>query len=272
MTILTDRNALQLHRKRAFKKPVDFLQIAAADEVQERLEEVNRSFKTAAIVTGWPSIWSGRMAGVMIPDDEVLPLEPAQHDLVVHAMSLHWANDIVGQLVQCRRALKPDGLFMGTLLGGQTLHELRSALAEAEVAVKGGLSPRVAPMGEVRDLGGLLQRAGFTLPVADVTTLTVSYQNALNLMQELRGMGEANALNARQKTLTQRQILLKAAEIYENSFGTDDGRIPATFEIITLTGWAPSSDQPQPLRPGSASERLANALGATEIPLKRSND
>jgi SAM-dependent methyltransferase len=272
MTTLTDRTALELNRKRALKMPVDYLQVAAADEVQERLEEVNRSFTAPAVVTGWPSIWSDRIAGPIVTDGETLPLEPTQHDLVIHAMSLHWANDIVGQLVQCRRALKPDGLFIGTFLGGQTLHELRSALAEAEVAIQGGLSPRVAPMGEVRDLGGLLQRAGFALPVADVTTLTVSYKSPLHLMQELRSMGESNALTGRQKTFTRRQVLLKAAEVYEQSYGTDDGRIPATFDIITLTGWAPSSDQPQPLRPGSASERLASALGATEVPLKRSND
>lgn len=270
MMTLTDRSILDLHRKRAMAAPVDFLQVAAADEVQERLQEINRPFTEPVIVSGWPDIWVNRVAGPTIRDDETLSLEPQSHDLIIHAMSLHWANDIVGQLVQCRRALRPDGLFMGTFLGGQTLHELRSAMAEAEVAITGGLSPRIAPMGEVRDLGGLLQRAGFALPVADVTTLTVSYQNLLHLMHDLRGMGESNALSARQKTFTSPRLFQKAAEVYEQTFGTADGRITATFDLITLTGWSPSSDQQQPLRPGSASERLANALGATEVPLKRS--
>jgi len=269
MAQLTDPNALNLHRARARKAPVDFLQIAAADEVQERLLEVNRPFTTPAVVSGWPEIWVDRIDGPKVADDDVLALDQSAHDLVIHALSLHWANDIVGQLVQCRRALKPDGLFIGTMFGGQTLHELRSALAEAEVQLTGGLSPRIAPMGEVRDLGGLLQRAGFALPVADMTPLTVSYETPLHLMRELRLMGEGNALTTRRKAFTSKALFMKAAEIYTDTFGAN-GRVPATFEIVTLTGWAPSSDQPQPLRPGSAQTRLADALKTAEQKLSRS--
>ena len=272
MNQLTDLDALNLHRARAKRAPVDFLQVAAADEVQERLIEVNRSFTSPAIVTGWPEVWTNRLNAKIIPDTEVLDLEEGTHDLVIHALSAHWSNDIVGQLVQCRRALKPDGLLIATLFGGQTLHELRSALAEAETELRGGLSPRVAPMAEVRDLGGLLQRAGFALPVADVTPLTVSYENPLRLMHELRAMGEANALSARQKTFTGKSVLLRAVEIYMETYSDEAGRIPATFDVITLTGWAPSANQPQPLRPGSATNRLADALNTAEHKLKRSEN
>jgi SAM-dependent methyltransferase len=202
----------------------------------------------------------------MVPEAEVLDLTVGAHDLVVHALSLHWANDLVGQLVQARRALRPDGLFLGVLFGGRTLHELRAALAEAEAAVTGGLSPRVVPMAEIRDLGGLLQRAGFALPVADSRTLTVTYETALHLMRDLRAMGEANAMAARTRKPLRRAILDKAASLYRSNFSRG-GRIVATFEMIFLTGWAPDASQPKPLRPGSAVKRLADALGADERPL-----
>jgi len=217
-------------------------------------------------VSGFPAVWPDSPA---VADDEVLALHEGAHDLVVHAMALHWANDPVGQLVQCRRALQPDGLFLGLLPGGQTLHELRAALAEAEAEVTGGLSPRVLPMGEIRDLGALLQRAGFALPVADSFTKTVLYRDALHLMADLRAMGEANALAARLRHPTRRAVLLRAAGIYAERFGRPDGRIPATFEIICLTGWAPHDSQQKPLRPGSAAARLAEALNAAERPLPR---
>jgi len=178
---------------------------------------------------------------------------------------LHWADDPVGQLVQCRRALRPDGLFIGALLGGQTLNELRSALAEAEVAATGGLSPRVLPMGEIRDLGALLGRAGFALPVADASTTTVSYTDATALMHDLRAMGEANALADRNRSTPPRDMFSRLNRDYFANFAQADWRIPATFEAITLTGWAPSADQPQPLRPGSAQTRLAQALGTEEF-------
>jgi SAM-dependent methyltransferase len=249
-----------------------FLQEHAADEIHERLIEVNRTFTSIAIVTGFPDFWAARYPdATIVSDEETLGLESGSYDLLLHTMCLHWANDPVGQLVQSRHALKPDGLLLCTFLGGQTLHELRASLAEAEANVTGGLSPRVAPMGEIRDLGALLQRAGFALPVADSTPLTASYVNAFHLMHDLRKMGENNALSQRVKHATRRNVLTEAASIYADNFRNDDNRVDATFEIITLTGWAPAENQPQPLRPGSAKTRLADALGAKETPLNRSN-
>ena len=207
----------------------------------------------------------------MIGDEDVLGLTLGQSDLVIHALCLHWANDPVGQLVQCRQALQADGLFLGVLFGGQTLHELRVCLAEAEALVTGGLSPRVLPMGEIRDLGALLQRAGFALPVADSFTKTVHYRDALHLMRDLRHMGEGNALAARLRTLTARRVFDRAAEIYREQFSEPNGDIRATFEIICLTGWAPHESQQKPLRPGSASQRLADALKTAEMPLPNSH-
>ncbi|WP_413785638.1 methyltransferase domain-containing protein [Cognatiyoonia sp. IB215182] len=272
MPQITDRAALLRNRSRAEPDAL-FLQEHAADALQERLNEVNRTFKSIAIATGFPDFWHARFPdATIVADDEMLDLQPQAHDLVLHAMCLHWANDPVGQLVQSRHALKPDGLLLCTFLGGQTLHELRTSLAEAEAEVTGGLSPRIAPMGEIRDLGGLLQRAGFAMPVADSDALNVSYANAFHLMHDLRKMGENNALTQRIKHTTRRAILIKASQIYAAHFRNADNRVDATFEIITLTGWAPSDTQQQPLRPGSAQTRLADALGTIETPLNRSND
>lgn len=266
---LTDRQALTRNRTRALKDPALFLHETALDELEDRLTMVNRSFTKPAIVSPFVQLWQNRYPqAVVIPDDDILALEPGAHDLVIHAMALHWADDPVGQLIQCRHALRPDGLCLVITLGGQTLHELRSALGQAEIEITGGLSPRVAPMGEIRDLGGLLQRAGLTLPVADAAPLTVSYESALHLMRDLRAMGETNALEGRLRHITRRDVLLRAVQIYAESFGTDDGRVPATFEMITLTGWSYDASQPQPLRPGSATQSLADALGTQETPLK----
>lgn len=264
---LTDLAALRRFRERAtsMTDPAMFLQHAAAAEVQERLTLVNRRFTSPAVVTGFPQVWDGFEAAKLVPDEEVLDLSEGAHDLVIHALSLHWANDPVGQMVQARRALKPDGLFLAVLFGGQTLAELRAVLAEAEVAATGGLSPRVAPMAEIRDVGALLQRAGFALPVADSVTQTVTYASALHLMRDLRAMGETNALAARNRQPLRRGILAEANRIYQEEFA-DGERIRATFEMIFLTGWSPSADQPKPLRPGSATTRLADALGTEEAP------
>jgi SAM-dependent methyltransferase len=203
----------------------------------------------------------------IVPDDAMLALEPGAYDLVLHVMALHWANDPVGQMIQCQRALKPDGLFIAALLGGQTLHELRACLAEAEAAVTGGLSPRVLPMAEIRDLGGLLQRAGFALPVADGYARKVHYRDAFHLMHDLRAMGESNALAARLRQPTRRAVFTEAATRYAQSYSVPGDRIAATFEMIFLTGWAPHDSQQKPLRPGSAAKRLADALNAPEIVL-----
>ena len=268
--VLTDINALRRFRARALRsdQPAFFLQEEAFAEIHERLNEVNRSFTNPAIVTPFPQIWQKLLPNAkIVPDDEVLALEPAAHDLVIHAMSLHWANDPVGQLIQCNRALKPDGLFLGVCFGGETLAELRIALAEAEVAITGGLSPRIAPMGEIRELGALLQRAGFAMPVADTAKKTVTYANLSGLVTDLRLMGENNALAQRRKVFAPRALFTKASEIYADTFKADGGRISASFELIFLTGWAPDESQPKPLRPGSASARLADALNTAEKPL-----
>ncbi|MGB0499130.1 MAG: SAM-dependent methyltransferase [Rubricella sp.] len=240
---------------------------AAASEVKERLTEVNRTFTAPAIVgplaDRWME-WLGLSGARPVLDDEVLDLGVEAHDLVISALCLHGANDPVGQLVQMRRALRPDGLLIAPLFGGETLSELRQALTEAEVAVTGGLAPRVHPMGEIRDLGALLQRAGFALPVADSATFTLTYRDIVHLMHDLRAMGEANVLAARHRGGMRRSVLGQAAALYAERFPAEGGRIAATFEIVTLTGWAPAETQQKPLRPGSAAMRLADALGTEE--------
>jgi SAM-dependent methyltransferase len=202
-------------------------------------------------------------AGCCIQGDaEAVPLKDEAVDLVVSALGLQLVNDLPGALIQIRRALKSDGLFLGAMLGGATLTELRQCLLEAETACEGGASPRVAPFADVKDLGGLLQRAGFALPVADTDVVTVTYASPLHLMRDLRGMGATNPLVQRRRTFMRRQTLQRACEIYQARYANPDGRIKATFEIITLTGWAPHPDQPKPLKPGSATTRLSDALKA----------
>lgn len=266
---LTDRAALNRNRRRACASPVVFLHDAASVEIEDRLSLVNKTFTDIAIVTGAPCPWQSAFPSArIVPDDDVLDLPEGKFDLVIHAMCLHWANDPVGQMFQARRALRPDGLFLAVLLGGETLHELRACLGQAEVDMLGGLSPRVAPMGEIRDLGALLQRAGFALPVADSLPLNVSYASPMHLMQELRNMGEANALAGRLRSMTRKTLMLRACALYQDRFALPDNRVSATFELIFLTGWAPDESQQQPMRPGSASARLADALGTFEKPLK----
>lgn len=271
MNSLTDRAALIRNRRRANRagKPAVFLHEAARDEIKDRLELVNKTFNDVAIVSGFPDFWQTAFPqATCVADDETLALEPQSFDLVIHAMCLHWANDPVGQMIQVRRALRPDGLFLAAMFGGETLHELRASFAQAESDLYGGLSPRIAPMAEIRDLGALLQRAGFALPVADSLPLNVSYTSSRHLIHDLRAMGENNALANRRRQGAQKRLITRAGDIYKDRFGDDQGRIPATFEIIFLTGWAPDASQPKPLRPGSASARLADALGSTELPLK----
>ena len=197
---------------------------------------------------------------VFVCDEEVLPLASQSLDLIVSALSLHLVNDLPGTLMQIRRALKPDGLFLAAMLGGRSLEQLRAAFAEAEIAQTGGLSPRVAPFADVRDLGQLLQRAGFALPVADSEVLTVTYPSLLELMAELRCMGASNVLTDRRKIPLRRAVLRAAAETYQRDFASAGGKVEATFDIVTLTGWAPHGSQQQPLRPGSAKASLAAAV------------
>lgn len=266
---LTDRHALIRQRARARAAGLaGFLHDELRAEIEERLKEVNRSFTAPAVVTGHPELWADLMPGArVVPDDPVLDLAPGAHDLVIHALCLHWADDPVGQVIQCARALRPDGLLLAALFGGRTLNELRAALAEAEVAETGGLSPRVLPMADIRELGGLLGRAGLALPVADSLVRRVLYRDAWHLMADLRAMGEGNALDGRLRHPTRRAVLRGAAERYAEAFATPEGRIPATFETVVLTGWRPHDSQQKPLRPGSAAARLADALGTAETPL-----
>ena len=195
----------------------------------------------------------------IVCDQEALPFAPQSLDLVLSALTLQFANDLPGALLQIRQALKPDGLFLGAMLGGRTLAELRAAFSAAEIETTGGISPRVAPFADVRDLGQLMQRAGFALPVADAEVLRVTYPSPLALMRELKAMGASNMLTERRRTPLRRETLALASALYERDYGVD-GRIAATFEIITLTGWAPHASQQQPLRPGSARASLAKAL------------
>lgn len=264
---ITDAHALALHRARA-DADATFLHETAADEIQDRLKLVNKSFKRIALVTDHADFWQQIFPQAQCFEmTEVLPFETAHFDLILHVMALHWANDPVGQLIQCRRALMPDGLFLSVSFGGETLHELRACLGQAEAAVTGGMSPRVAPMADLRDMGGLLQRGGFALPVADGMPLQVSYRDAWHLMHDLRAMGENNALSARLRRPTRRDVLRHAADLYQAHFSAEDGRVLATYDLIFLTGWAPDDSQQKPLRPGSAQQRLADALGTGETKL-----
>jgi SAM-dependent methyltransferase len=199
-------------------------------------------------------------APCLVGDEEILPFAPESFDLVASTLALQHANDLPGALVQIRRALKPDGLFLGCLLGGQSLNELRTALAIAESELCGGISPRVAPFADIRDMGALLQRAGFALPVADSEPLVARYADMFGLMADLRAMGATNPLEARARRPTPRRLFARAAQIYAERFGDPDGRVRATFELIFLSGWAPHESQQKPLAPGSAKMRLAEAL------------
>jgi SAM-dependent methyltransferase len=257
-----------------------------ADDLAERLTAVLRRFELAldlatpgeavraalarlgsvgTIVTADATPPGQEASRLVIADEEALPFRDAAFDLVASALALQFANDLPGVLVQIRRALKPDGLFLAALIGGESLIELRQSFAAAESEVEGGVSPRVAPFADVRDLGALLQRAGFALPVADTDRLTVRYETPFALMHDLRRMGATNALIDRRRTPLRRATLLRMAEIYAERFSDADGRIRATFEIVWLSGWAPHPSQQQPLRPGSAKARLADALGTREI-------
>jgi NADH dehydrogenase [ubiquinone] 1 alpha subcomplex assembly factor 5 len=227
-----------------------FLATRARDEIAERLSATNLSLRNGvwrgavAPPEGVPwiradSVSSLAGCGGIVFDDEALPFGEATLDAYVSVLMLHAVNDLPGALAQIRRALKPGGLFVAALFGGQTLQELKLALSEAEIEVVGGLSPRVAPTVDVRDAGALLQRAGFALPVADVEAITVRYDHPLKLLADLRGMGETNVLIERRRTFLRRQVLKRAFDIYNGTFAIDDSRVPATFELVYLTGWSP---------------------------------
>jgi SAM-dependent methyltransferase len=289
-----------LHRKRLDRAApgfsgADFLQRRAALDLVERLEGIMRDFPRAVDLSARngafadalreseaasrvgllietdlsAAMLAGRGGARVVLDEERLPFAAESLDLIVSTLGLHWTNDVVGALVQIRRALKPDGLFLGAFLGGSTLTELRQAITDAESEILGGAGSRVSPFADSRDAAGLLQRAGFALPVADVDRVKVSYEHPLRLMADLRQMGETNVLADRHPRALNRTLLARASEIYAERFSNPDGRVSATFEIVTLTGWAPHASQPQPLQPGSAKMRLADALGTVEHRLPR---
>jgi SAM-dependent methyltransferase len=281
-----DRSLLRARLKRARALgPETFLVERVAGELGERLAAVLRTFDTA-VDLGTPGDGlarvvkeSGKAATLVraahdaqgdglrvAADEEALPFADASLDLVVSALSLQFVNDLPGTLVQIRRALKPDGLFLAALTGGDSLAELRQAFAQAESEIEGGISPRVAPFADLRELGALLQRAGFALPVVDSDRLTVRYDDAFALMRDLRRMGATNILSERRRMPLKRATLQRMAEIYAARFADADGRLRATFEVVWLSGWAPHASQQQPLKPGSARQRLADALGAKELP------
>ena len=283
--LIFDHRLLDLRRRRALRKGLgdaDFLYRAAARELIERLSAVSRQFALAAEI-GSPSsalaaqlVATDQVARVVrfdrliearpevVSDPERLPLRSSSVELVVSLLALQWANDLPGSLAQILAALKPDGLFLAALVGGDTLVELREALAAAEAEVRGGASPRVAPFADVRSLGALLQRVGFALPVADQDRHTVRYSSPLALMHDLRAMGATSVLTERDPRPLRRAVLTRAAEIYAQRFAGPDGRVHATFDFIWLSGWAPHASQQKPLRPGSAKMRLADALGVAE--------
>lgn len=244
-----------------------FLAMAAAEGIADRLAAVTRRFQNGLLVGDAvpPEIASFAQGwtAAAFDEQEVLHAGEARFDLAVSIFSLQAVNDLPGALVQIRRALKPDGLFIGALFGGGTLKELRDAFAHGEVETLGGITPRVSPFADVRDMGGLLQRAGFALPVADVERLTVRYADFGNLARDLRAHGQTNALSERSRKPLRRDTLAAMLAHYQAHHG-EDGKLLATFETLTLTGWAPHESQQQPLKPGSATSRLADALGTSE--------
>jgi SAM-dependent methyltransferase len=267
---LFDRALLRARQARARKQGAEtFLLDRVIEDMSDRLHAVLRPFSDGVDVAtpgdGLVNALSGRVASLShldVPDDESqgLGLAPESLDLVVSALGLHVVNDLPGVLAQLRRALKPDGFLIAALLGGDTLTELRQSFAAAEAELEGGISPRVAPVADLRDVGALLQRAGLALPVTDVDNVVVRYGSVFALMQDLRRMGATNILVDRRRTPLRRATLLRMAQIYAERFADADGRIRATFDIIWLSGWAPHESQQKPLKPGSAKASLADAV------------
>jgi NADH dehydrogenase [ubiquinone] 1 alpha subcomplex assembly factor 5 len=275
-----NRRIVRLHRDRAAPHFAehDFLFREVADRLLERLDDVTRTFPVVLnldargdlvgeilgqrggteILISCAQSLAKRKPPSVCADEELLPFADHVFDLVVSNLSLHWINDLPGALLQIRRCLKPDGLMIGTMFGGETLKELRSVLSEAEIVVEGGLSPRVSPFADIRDMGGLLQRAGFTLPVVDAETITVSYGDPLKLLKDLRGMGETNAVSERRSSFTRRDTLMLAMDLYRKQFGDDEGRVPATFQVLYLSGWSPAPTQQKPMKPGSGMRSLTD--------------
>lgn len=288
--LLFDRLLLLERRRRAADQAAahDFLLQRVAEDLADRLQIIKRRFENGVNLGAHHGLLSRRIRRLdniglvvdadpcaellsrcegpsVLADEELLPFGDASLDLVVSGLALQFVNDLPGALVQIRRALRPDGLLLASMLGGMTLSELGSAWLSAESEIVGGASPRVAPAIDLRDLGSLLQRAGFALPVVDSDVVRVAYGSPLALMGEIKAMGASNVLNARSRSLTRRDVLERASQIYQERFGRVDGKVLATFEILTVTAWAPDASQQQPLKPGSAKMRLADALGTREL-------
>ena len=283
---------LRLDRAAGRYGQADFLKARVAADVVKRLEAIMRSFPVAVDLGARNGLFAVALAqspaservGVLIEtdlsaamlmgrdalrvqvDEERLPFAEASLDLLVSTLALHWTNDLVGALIQIRQALKPDGLFIGAVMGGSSLTELRQSLLAAEAELSDGAGLRVSPFADALDAAGLLQRAGFALPVADADRVVVRYAHPLRLIADLKAMGETNVLTERSRKPLSRAVLARACEIYAERFSDPDGRVRATFDLVIMTGWAPHPDQQQPLRPGSAKMRLADALGTKEIP------
>lgn len=290
-TLLAKRRARALAQPNLFAD-ASFLRQAANLDIVDRLGAVSRTFQNALDIDAPDA----ELANQLLSSGQVSQAETNKgfcdaqidaprapngqrlgdteknaetYDLITSVLSLHFANDLPGTLIQIKRALKPDGLFLGALLGGDTLIELRQVLLQAEAEITGGAAPRVLPFGEVRDMGALLQRAGFALPVADIDTLTVRYSDPLRLLADLRAMAATNILTSGAKQPLRKGVLMRAMELYTAKFSEADGKMPATFQIISLSGWAPHDSQQKPLKPGSAKARLADALGVEEISTNR---
>ena len=282
--LIFDRKKIRVQRNRALKKITDhnFLVQWASDQLLSRLSIIKKEFPVCLQVGTRASLDSSKIKGLkhlvtvdntmtgnsVIADEELLPFAPKSFDLILSALNLHTTNDLPGTLLQLKQSLKPDGLFLSAILGGETLHELRSIFTQAEMDISGGISPRVAPFADMPQMGALMQRAGFNLPVVDSEIVTVTYDNLFKLILDLRLMGEGNALTQRSKSFNNRELLMRAAELYKKQYSEADGKIVATFEIIFLIGWAPHESQQKPLRPGSAKTRLSEALGTQEVSTK----
>ncbi|MQW87481.1 methyltransferase domain-containing protein [Sinorhizobium saheli] len=293
MEIIFDQSLVEAHRRRALRRgdrKATFLLDIVAQELADRVGVVERHFDSAMELHGYTGITARLLAETgkvgtieRVETDETfgsadspvttaplesIPAEPQSLNLIVSPLSLHLTNDTPGIFIQARRALKPDGLFLAAIPGSGTLQELREALLAAEAELTGGASPRVIPFADVRDIGALLQRAGFALPVADAETYTVRYDSLFGLVRDLRAMGMTNPLASRNRKPMPKHFFLRAAEIYAERFSDPDGRVRATFSVIYVSGWAPHESQQKPLKPGSAKQRLSDALGVKEHPLK----
>lgn len=289
-----DRRRLAEHRRKAIIRAVpgaDFLVDLAAEEIAQRLQTLSRRFATAVAIGGptdalaravaesgkadrviradlFAAGPAGRYPPELVIDDERVPFGPESVDLVVTGLGLQWVNDLPGALIQIRRALRPDGLLLASFVGGDSLTELRQSFLAAESEIRRGATPRVAPFADLRDIGALLQRAGFALPVTDLDRLTLRYASPFHLMKELKAMGAGNALTERSRAMTSPVLLQRAAEIYAENWSDPDGRIRATVVLLSASGWAPHESQQKPLRPGTARTRLADALNTSETKLE----